>query len=134
MQFPKELDGQYPELVARGYAHDPAALAALAQILPLRHPSQLYEAFLEGVVLFTLLWVLRTRCRTPVGLLTAVFFIAYALLRILGEQFREPDVGIPLTWGLSRGQFLSLFMIFIGAGFLWYALRTRRYQTPADKA
>jgi phosphatidylglycerol:prolipoprotein diacylglycerol transferase len=52
----------------------------------------------------------------PNGVLTGVFFIAYALLRILGEMFREPDA--PLTAGFTRGQFLSLFMILMGVGFL----------------
>jgi phosphatidylglycerol:prolipoprotein diacylglycerol transferase len=130
MRFPKEAEAQYPGLVARAYAHDPAALAVLNGALPLRHPSQLYEALLEGVVLFTVLWVIRTRLRAPVGVLTGTFFFAYAVLRIIGEQFREPDVGIPLTWGLTRGQFLSLFMFLIAAGFFAYALATRRYQLP----
>ena len=130
MQFPKELDVQQPELVARAYAHDPLALQVLAGMLPLRHPSQIYEAMLEGVVLFSALYFVRTRMRAPVGMLTGLFMILYATLRIVGEQFREPDVGIPFTWGLTRGQFLSLFMYGIGAGFVVYALVTRRYQLP----
>jgi phosphatidylglycerol:prolipoprotein diacylglycerol transferase len=130
MRFPKEAEGQYPDLVAQAYAHDPTALAALSRLLPLRHPSQLYEASLEGVVLFTILWLIRTRLRAPVGVLTGTFFLGYAVLRIFGEQFREPDVGIPLTWGLSRGQFLSLFMFVIAAGFYVYAYVTRYYQLP----
>ena len=134
MRFPKELEAQQPELVARAYAHDPAALDALSRILPLRYPSQLYEAALEGVVLFTLLWIIRTRTKAPVGMLTGVFMLAYALLRIVGEQFREPDVGIPFTWGLTRGQFLSLFMLAIGAAFVAYALRTRSYQLPGMRS
>ena len=132
MQFPKELEARAPELVARAYQHDPVALVALARVLPLRHPSQLYEALLEGVTLFGILWVVRTRLRAPVGMLTGLFFIAYAVLRIVGEEFREPDA--PLTGPLSRGQFLSLFLILIGAGFVAYALRTRRYQLPENRA
>ena len=130
MRFPKELDAQQPELVARVYAHDPLALQVITPLLPLRHPSQIYEALLEGVVLFTTLYIVRTRTRAPVGMLTGLFMIVYATLRIVGEQFREPDVGIPFTWGLTRGQFLSLFMYVIGAGFVAYALATRRYQLP----
>lgn len=143
MRFPKELSERLPsqlpqgmtvadaqDLVARAYAHDPAALAQLPSVLPLRHPSQLYEAGLEGFVLFTVLWLIRTRLRAPVGLLTGVFMIGYAALRIVGEQFREPDVGIPFTWGLTRGQFLSLFMFLIGGAFIAYSLVTRRYQLP----
>jgi phosphatidylglycerol:prolipoprotein diacylglycerol transferase len=71
---------------------------------------------LEGAVLFGILWILRTRFRLPDGILTGVFFIAYAVLRIIGEFFREPDA--PLTGMLTRGQFLSLFLIAIGAAFL----------------
>ena len=142
MRFPKELDfggyGISPEqanvLVTEAYAHNPHALSYLAMVLPLRYPSQLFEAGLEGVVLFTLLWVIRTQVRAPVGMLTGVFMVAYAALRIVGEQFREPDVGIPLTWGLTRGQFLSLFMFLIGGAFIVYALVTRRYQMPGDRA
>ncbi len=132
MQFPKELSGSEGiyELVDRAYQHDPAALATLARTLPLRHPSQIYEALLEGAVLFTVLWIVRTRLRAPVGMLTGIFLAGYAVLRIIGEQFREPDVGIAFTWGLTRGQFLSLFLLVMGAAFIVYALRTRRYQLP----
>ena len=130
MWFPKEYEATQPALVAKAYQHDSQALEILKQILPLRHPSQLYEALLEGVVLFTTLWIVRTRLRAPVGMLTGIFMVGYAVLRIIGEQFREPDVGIAFTWGLTRGQFLSLFMIVIGAAFIVYALRTRRYQLP----
>lgn len=113
---------------AAAYA-DPTVRAALGAVLPPRYSSQLIEAALEGVVLFMILWLIRTRTRAPVGTLTGVFMVAYALLRIVGEQFREPDVGIPFTLGLTRGQFLSLFMILLGAGFLAYAA-VRRMPTP----
>ena len=141
MQFPHELRPG-TELFARaqvvtGLENPEAAAyldaqvrAALGAVLPPRYPSQLIEAALEGVVLFTMLWLIRTRTRAPVGTLTGVFMVGYALLRIVGEQFREPDVGIAFTLGLTRGQFLSLFMIAGGAGFLGYAA-WRRKPTPA---
>jgi phosphatidylglycerol:prolipoprotein diacylglycerol transferase len=88
----------------------------LGGVLTPRHPSQIYEALLEGAALFAILWVLRTRFRLPDGILTGVFFIAYAVLRIAGEFFREPDA--PLTLMLTRGQFLSLFLVAIGLAFL----------------
>ena len=97
----------------------------LATILTPRYPSQLLEAFLEGVVLFTLLWLLRTRCRLPNGILTGVFFIAYALLRIAGETFREPDA--PLIGFFTRGEFFSFFLILIGIGFIIAARLHPRY-------
>jgi phosphatidylglycerol:prolipoprotein diacylglycerol transferase len=104
------------EQVVENVRHSPALRDLLAGALSPRHPSQLYEAALEGVLLFALLWILRTRFRLPNGILTGVFFIGYAVLRIIGELFREPDA--PLTGPLTRGQFLSLFLLAIGLGFL----------------
>ena len=132
MRFPKEYEGSETAsaLVEKAYQHDPQALEILSRILPLRHPSQIYEALLEGAVLFTVLWTVRTRFRAPVGMLTGIFLSGYAVLRIVGEQFREPDAGIGYTWGLTRGQILSFFFIFIGAAFIVYALQTKQYQLP----
>lgn len=90
----------------------------LAQYLTPRHPSQLYEAFLEGALLFAVLWFMRTRLRLPEGVVTGAFFLGYAVVRILGEEFRQPDAGIAFTLGLTRGQFLSLFLILIGLAFV----------------
>lgn len=136
VQFPKELYDAPRETVVRAVEgaarvnpdwtsvaavvdnapHSAELRAHLAGVLSPRHPSQIYEALLEGVVLFALLWILRTRCRLPNGVLTGVFFIAYAALRFVGEMFREPDA--PLTGWLTRGQFLSLFLVLIGAAFI----------------
>lgn len=88
----------------------------LGDFLTPRHPSQIYEAVLEGLVLFAVLLVLRLKVRLPNGVITGVFFVGYALLRIVGEFYREPDAG--LVWGMSRGQFLSIFLVLIGLGFL----------------
>ncbi|MCE9611998.1 MAG: prolipoprotein diacylglyceryl transferase [Chthoniobacter sp.] len=125
MLFPKELGAGEPPLAA--IQHDPIQRDLLREILTPRHPSQLYEALLEGVVLFAVLWVLRTRCRLPRGVITGVFFILYAILRIVGEFFREPDPAWAVGW-ISAGQFLSLFMVFIGAGFLVWGWRRREYE------
>jgi phosphatidylglycerol:prolipoprotein diacylglycerol transferase len=80
-----------------------------------RHPSQLYEAGMEGLLLFTYMqlrfWLSDTSRRRP-GQLAGEFLIAYALARITGEVFREPDAS--LIFGLSRGTFYSLFMIATG--------------------
>jgi phosphatidylglycerol:prolipoprotein diacylglycerol transferase len=99
----------------------------LRSILPPRHPSQLYEALLEGVLLFGALWFLRTRVRVPRGVITGAFFILYGALRIVGEVFRVPDP----AWAvgpLSAGQFLSLFLFLIGAAFLIFGFRTQQYE------
>jgi len=104
--------------------HSEQVRELLATILTPRYPSQLYEAFLEGICLFLFLIIIRLKFRKPDGLTTGCFFILYPILRILGENFREPDAA--LTGPLTRGQFLSLFMFLIGAGFLWYAARKSR--------
>ena len=125
MLFPKELGPEEPPLAA--IQHDEMVRANLREILTPRHPSQLYEALLEGVVLFTALWLLRTRCRVPRGVLTGAFFILYAVLRIVGEFFREPDPAWSVGW-ISAGQFLSIFMVFIGAAFLLWGWRKQEYE------
>ena len=82
-----------------------------------RHPSQLYEAFLEGIVLFILLYVCahRREIRVHRGRLGGIFLVGYALARSIGEFFREPDIelGILLA-GLTYGQLLCVPMFAIG--------------------
>ena len=114
-----------PEAVIAGVAGSPPLHDLLAVEIAPRYPSQLVEAALEGILLFTILWMLRTRVRLADGMLSGIFFVGYALLRIAGECFREPDA--PMTAGLTRGQFLSLFMIVIGILFLISAWRNPSY-------
>ena len=102
-------------VIVENVGHSPQLRAMLAGELDPRHPSQIYEALLEGALLFGILWILRTRFRLPNGVLTGAFFLGYAVLRIVGEFFREPDA--PLTGSLTRGQFLSIFLILIASGF-----------------
>ena len=76
-----------------------------------RHPSQLYEACLEGVVLFVILNLLWTnkQCRERKGFISGAFLLGYALFRMLLEQFREPDAQLGFLWsGVTMGQLLSL--------------------------
>lgn len=83
-----------------------------------RHPSQLYAALLEGIVLFLLLW-LYARAHPREGRVSAAFLIGYGLLRYVGEYFREPDAHLGLqALGLSRGQWLSVPLVLAGA-VLW---------------
>jgi len=90
-----------------------------------RHPSQLYEAFLEGVVLFLVLYVFRRAgYRERPGFLGGVFLIGYGLARIVGELFREPDSFMGyLSFGLTAGQVYSIPLILAG---LWLAWRAKR--------
>ena len=106
-----------------------------------RHPSQLYEAGLEGVVLFCVLAYLfwRTRARYRPGLLLGTFMTGYGCARFFVEFFREPDVQLGLMpWHLSMGQTLSLPMIFVGLYFIVTAkgreLRVSASPGDADRA
>jgi phosphatidylglycerol---prolipoprotein diacylglyceryl transferase len=110
-----------PEAVIAAVHQQPAVRDVLRSILTPRHPSQLYEAFFEGLVLFTILWFVRTGMRQPNGVLTGLFFIVYAVFRIVVENFREPDA--PLIAGMTRGQFFSFFLIGIGIAFIAAARR-----------
>jgi phosphatidylglycerol:prolipoprotein diacylglycerol transferase len=84
------------------------------ELLPARHPSQLYQAGLEGLLLA--LWMQFRFWRKPpryAGVLAGEFFIGYAILRSIGEIFREPDA--ELIFGLSRGTFYSIFLLVAGS-------------------
>src|SRR5260370_32913245 len=111
-----------PEIIAAA-RHSAQVREILASILRPRHPSQLYEAFLEGILLFTILILIRLKFKKPDGVATGCFFLLYPVMRITGELFREPDA--PLTGPFTRGQFLSLFMFFVAALVLWDAWRKR---------
>jgi phosphatidylglycerol:prolipoprotein diacylglycerol transferase len=123
-----------PEVIIAAVHRQPQVKEILRGILTPRHPSQLYEAFLEGIVLFAILWFMRTRMRQPNGVLTGLFFICYGLFRIVIENFREPDA--TLIAGFTRGQFFSFFLIAIGAAFI-IAARMRpsypKHQAPNPK-
>ncbi len=89
-----------------------------------RHPSQLYQAFLEGFVLFALLWWF-TRKPRPAGSVAGLFLVAYSIFRIVVEFFREPDAHmgyIAFGW-LTQGQLLSVPMLLIGVVLIWWAYR-----------
>ncbi|MEO5916097.1 MAG: prolipoprotein diacylglyceryl transferase [Luteolibacter sp.] len=108
--------------------HSPKVSDAIAPYLEPRHPSQLYEGALEGLLLFTILYVVRVKFpKAPDGLLTGLFFAFYALFRIFGEQFREPDAA--LVGAFSRGQFFSFFMFAFAAAFFFHAWRGWKRQS-----
>jgi phosphatidylglycerol:prolipoprotein diacylglycerol transferase len=90
-----------------------------------RHPSQIYEALMEGLILLTVMLVLSRResLRARFGLLTGVFLCGYAIARIIGEYFREPDAFLGfLAFGTTMGQILSVPMLIAG---VWLILRAR---------
>jgi len=91
-----------------------------------RHPSQIYEAGLEGLVLLTvmaLLWRF-TDIRNRAGALSGVFLAGYGLARIAVEFFRQPDAHLGFLWGgATMGQLLSIPQVLVGLGFLVWAWR-----------
>ena len=113
------------ESIIEGVRTNPALADALRPILTPRHPSQLYEAALEGIALFAILWFVRTRFRTPNGMITGLFLIVYSVFRIIVENFREPDA--PLVGMFTRGQFFSFFTVAIGIGFIVVAKKYPTY-------
>ncbi|WP_156679394.1 prolipoprotein diacylglyceryl transferase [Sphingomonas profundi] len=93
-----------------------------------RHPSQLYEAGLEGIVLFAVLWFMfwKTDARYQPGKLVGTFLLGYGLCRFSMEWFREPDAGLEhLSWGLTMGQTLTVPML-IGGLYLIATAKGRR--------
>ena len=97
-----------------------------------RHPSQLYEAALEGLVTFVILFALTWKFRLlqRPGAAFGLFFTLYSLSRIFVENFREPDAFMPdFPIGLTMGMMLSTPMLAIGLFLLW-----RAFRTPAPKA
>jgi phosphatidylglycerol---prolipoprotein diacylglyceryl transferase len=116
-----------------------AMVFPMAGPLP-RHPSQLYEAALEGVLLFLILWKLKNRTFRP-GAIVCFFLGGYGILRFVAEFFRQPDPQIGLFGGiLSMGQILCLVMI-LGAVILWMVLpkaprresSTTKMDSPPEK-
>lgn len=91
-----------------------------------RHPSQLYEAGLEGLLLFLILLfcVYRLKWLRRRGAIVAMFLISYGLFRLSLENVRNPDLGMPdFPLGLTMGMLLSTPMILVGGWLLWKALR-----------
>ena len=91
-----------------------------------RHPSQLYEFFLEGVVLFLILWLYSSKPR-PLGAVSGFFALGYGLFRFIVEFFREPDIQIGYIFGgMTEGQLLSLPMIIVGIGLIVFAYKREK--------
>ena len=88
-----------------------------------RHPSQVYQFLLEGLLLFALLWWQGRQGHRHTGFISGLFLIGYGLTRFVAEYFREPDAHLGLlALGLSMGQWLCVPMVFVG---LYLALKTR---------
>jgi phosphatidylglycerol:prolipoprotein diacylglycerol transferase len=110
-----------------GRAADPSLAWAMVfpqsgSALP-RHPSQIYQFLLEGLLLFVVLWWLAKKPR-PLGWLSGAFLLGYGVLRFIAEYFREPDAFLGLlAAGLSMGQWLCVPMVLAGVGLMVWSGR-----------
>lgn len=96
-----------------------------------RHPSQLYEFFLEGIVLFTFLWLYSSK-RRPIGAVSGWFAILYGLFRITVEFFREPDANMGFVLGrMTEGQLLSIPLVLAGILMILYSRRQPKPEVSA---
>lgn len=103
------------------------------ELIAARHPSQIYEALLEGLLLGIFAWwrFCYTNARRTSGRLTGEFLLVYGGLRILGEQFRAPDAS--LFFGLNRGIFYSFFMLIAGTIIMaWTGSRSADKRNATD--
>lgn len=126
MVFPYATPAAHPSMeIYDALRQTVCAGLAPSQCVP-RFPSEIYEALLEGVVLFVVMFVLSRResLRVRFGLLTGIFLVGYGIARIIGECFREPDAFLGfLSFGTTMGQILSVPMVLVG---LWLMVRARR--------
>jgi phosphatidylglycerol---prolipoprotein diacylglyceryl transferase len=112
--------------IARVQAHDPQVSEILLPMITARHPSQLYAALLEGLLVMAVLLIVWAKPRKP-GVVGAIFCTTYGLVRIIGEFFREPDAHLKnaefAAMNITRGQWLSAILLLAGAALWWYFSR-----------
>ncbi|MFN9068724.1 MAG: prolipoprotein diacylglyceryl transferase, partial [Bdellovibrionales bacterium] len=120
-QFRQQIYDGISQMIHEIQKGNESVKSAVEPLLILRHPSQLYAAFGEGLLIFLVLFFLWRRPRKP-GFMAASFICLYACNRIITEMFRTPDAHIGFQWlDLTRGQWLSIAMLSIGLGlaFVW---------------
>ena len=117
------LDAEIGAIIDAIQAGQRAAIRVVEPLLTARHPSQIYEALLEGLLVFVVLAIVWARPRKPLVIGTT-FGLVYALVRIFGEQFREPDADVGYQWlELTRGQWLSFPLLLLSLVLMAFALR-----------
>ncbi|MFG0248648.1 MAG: prolipoprotein diacylglyceryl transferase [Phycisphaeraceae bacterium JB051] len=104
--------------------HNEKALEIARDWVTPRHPSQIYQALLEGLLLWLILVIIWRKPRKPL-VVSGWFCTLYAVFRVIAEFFREPDYGIGLTLGLSRGQWLSFVLFAFGLGMVVFAAKRK---------
>lgn len=110
----------YERLMQQVQRGAPDLARELEPLLAARHPSQLYQAFAEGIVVGVVVWAVAAQPRKP-GILGCWFLITYGVTRVLTELWRLPDghLAVQRLGGLSRGQWLSVAMVVLGVVMLW---------------
>ncbi len=104
-----------------------AVREALGQVLTVRHPSQLYQSVLEGLLVFIALAFIWRKPQRP-GVISACFALFYCIARIIGEEFRMPDAHIGFqALGLTRGQWLSIALAIVAIAVLVWARKRTKY-------
>jgi len=116
------------QLVLATQSGNEAVIQALSLVLTPRYPSQLFQAVMEGLMVFLILvWIWRKPQK--IGVISGWFGVLYSIARIIGEQFRLPDIQIGYQlWGLTRGQWLSIALLIVAIVYLVYA-----YRRPSPK-
>ncbi len=95
------------------------------KVLSVRYPSQIFQAFLEGFLVFVVCFFIWQKPR-PLGFITGCFGLCYSIARIIGEAYRMPDLSIGFQWlGLTRGQWLSIAFIILSMYFLLFSMRSK---------
>ncbi len=113
-----------PQIIEKLQAGSQPLADLIGPMLTPRHPSQLYQALLEGLLLFFILAWVWAKPRQP-GVVAGIASLSYAVLRIIGECFRQPDAHIGFQWlGLTRGQLLSVGLLAVGVACLVAAYRS----------
>lgn len=126
MYFPQAARVDFEMIQANPALQDITANIGGYLLLP-RHPSQLYQAATEGILLFVVLWWFSAKPR-PRYAVSAVFLLVYGLSRFITEFFRQPDVGYALIFGwMSKGQLYSLPMIIAGVVLMVMAYQKQIY-------
>ena len=130
---PEEQTGVVIDAIIRAVQHGNQKMADLLRpILPPRHPSQLYEALLEGLLLFIICWTIGQRWRKK-GMASGAFLTFYPVMRIIGEQFRVGDSPVDIFGApVAKGVLYSIPMFFFGLGF-WIYFMTKPGETPGSK-
>ena len=118
----------YSVVVAEAYAGNQNVIDIISPQLTAWYPSQLFQAVSDGPVLLVILMLIWIVPRKP-GVISGWFLILYGLMRVLTEVFRQPDEGVSVLIGLSRGQLLSVCMVFVGIAMVLTCakLNTKKY-------